>query len=89
MSSSHQPRSISANRLITEPPQCPNLASMRGLLRRHPTRIDRTLSALLILLAELEIWLGGGAGSHRIQYAIAAPLMVWGSHIHRRAGYSE
>ena len=49
---------------------------MRGLLRRHPTKVDLALSSLLIVVAETEIWLGDGAGSHRLQYAISAPLMA-------------
>ena len=49
---------------------------MRELLRRHATGIDLALAGALIVVAEWEIWLGDGAGNHRLQYAVAAPLMA-------------
>lgn len=57
---------------------------MRGLLRRHATRIDVALSVVLIGVAELEVWTGTGAGNHRFAYAIVAPVMALTVALRRR-----
>lgn len=49
---------------------------MRGLLKRHGVLIDLVVACLLVVLGEAEVWLGGGAGSHRLAYALVNPAMA-------------
>ena len=57
---------------------------MRGLLQRHGGAIDLVVSGLLVVLAEAEVWLGNGAGTHRLAYAIATPAIAGTVAVRRR-----
>jgi signal transduction histidine kinase len=41
-----------------------------------PVTVDRALAAVLLLIAELEVWLTGAAGGHRLLAAIVAPILM-------------
>ncbi|HET8892757.1 MAG TPA: sensor histidine kinase [Gaiellaceae bacterium] len=52
-----------------------SLARLRRF-RPDPLRLDRTLAALLTVGAELQVWLGGGAGHHQLAGALVAPAVT-------------
>ncbi|HSP08789.1 MAG TPA: sensor histidine kinase [Candidatus Dormibacteraeota bacterium] len=57
---------------------------MRGLLKRHGVLIDVLVAACLVVLGEAEVWLGPGAGSHRLPYALINPAMALSVAARRR-----
>lgn len=60
-----------------------SLARLRRF-RPDPLRLDRTLAALLTVAAELQVWLGGGAGHHRVAAAVVAPAVTMSVALRRR-----
>jgi signal transduction histidine kinase len=57
---------------------------LRRRYRLDPERFDRVLAVVLVVAAELEIWLSGDAGGHRVAAAVAAPLLAGTVAIRRR-----
>jgi signal transduction histidine kinase len=58
-----------------------------GRLRRFrpdPLKLDRTLAAVLTVVAELQVWLGGSAGHHRVAAALVAPAVTAAVAVRRR-----
>jgi signal transduction histidine kinase len=53
-------------------------------LRPDPLTLDRTLAGLLMVAAELQVWLGGSAGHHRIAAALVAPVVTGSVAVRRR-----
>ena len=41
-----------------------------------PVTVDRALAAVLLVIAELEVWLTHDAGGHRLTAAIVAPVLM-------------
>jgi signal transduction histidine kinase len=70
----------SAEELMTGRPIADYGANVRARLpsfrrwRIDPVRLDHLVAALLTVLAELEVWLGGG--QHRLPAAVIAPLIT-------------
>ena len=52
--------------------------------RTDPLTLDRTLATLLTVGAELQIWLGGSAGHHRVAAALVAPAVTASIAVRRR-----
>jgi signal transduction histidine kinase len=52
--------------------------------RPDPLTLDRTLAALLTVGAELQVWLGGSAGHHRVAAALVAPAVTASVAVRRR-----
>ena len=59
------------------------LARLRRF-RPDPLTRDRTLATLLTVGAELQVWLGGGAGHHRLAAALVAPAVTASVALRRR-----
>ena len=59
------------------------LARLRRF-RPDPLTLDRTLATLLTVGAELQVWLGGGAGHHRLAAALVAPAVTASVALRRR-----
>jgi signal transduction histidine kinase len=55
-----------------------------GRLALDPVRLDWLLAIVLTVQAELEIWLGGGGGSHSAASALVAPLVTGSVAVRRR-----
>jgi len=55
--------------------EVPLVRRIRRLLR-DPGRADLCLATVLLVAAELQIWLGQAAGSHRAVAAVAAPVLA-------------
>ena len=60
-----------------------SLARLRRL-RPDPLTLDRTLAALLTVVAELQVWLGGSAGHHRVAAALIAAAVTASVAVRRR-----
>jgi signal transduction histidine kinase len=52
--------------------------------RPDPVRVDYVAAALLTVVAELEIWLGGEVDSHRLAGALLAPVFTLSVAVRRR-----
>jgi signal transduction histidine kinase len=52
-----------------------SLARLRRF-RPDPLTLDRTFATLLTVGAELQVWLGGSAGHHRVAAALVAPAVT-------------
>jgi signal transduction histidine kinase len=61
----------------------PLVRRIRRLLR-DPGHADLCLAVLLLVAAEIQIWLGNGAGSHRAVAAVLAPVVAAAVAIRRR-----
>jgi signal transduction histidine kinase len=64
-------------------PMGARLARLRRL-RPDPLKLDRTLAAVLTVVAELQVWLGGSAGHHRVAAALVAPAVTASIAVRRR-----
>src|SRR3989442_15435498 len=60
-----------------------SLARLRRF-RPDPLTLDRTLATLLTVGAELQVWLGGSAGDHRVAAALVAPAGTASVAVRRR-----
>jgi signal transduction histidine kinase len=52
--------------------------------RPDPLTVDRSLAALLTIAAQLEVWLGSGAGHHRVVAALVALVATASVAVRRR-----
>jgi len=59
------------------------LARLRRF-RPDPLTLDRRLAALLTVFAELQVWLAGSAGQHRVAAALVAPALTASVAVRRR-----
>ena len=59
------------------------LARLRRF-RPDPLTLDRTFATLLTVGAELQVWLGGSAGHHRVAAALVAPAVTVSVALRRR-----
>jgi signal transduction histidine kinase len=61
-------------------------ARLRSLVgsRPGPLKVDRALAILLTVAAQLEVWLGSGAGHHRLAAALVALVSTGSVAIRRR-----
>jgi signal transduction histidine kinase len=59
------------------------LARLRRF-RPDPLKLDQTLAAVLTIVAELQVWLGGSAGHHRVAAAVVAPAITASVAVRRR-----
>jgi len=64
-------------------PMGARLARLRRF-RPDPLKLDRTLAAVLTVVAELQVWLGGSAGHHRVAAALVAPAVTATVAVRRR-----
>jgi signal transduction histidine kinase len=60
------------------------VAGLRRRYRLDPERFDRLLAVVLLVAAELEIWLSHDAAGQRVAAAVAAPLLAGTVAIRRR-----
>lgn len=69
MSSAERAIFASADRLMTSRPAASSVRTMR------PVTVDRILAAVLLVIAEAEVWATHDAGGHRISAALVAPVL--------------
>jgi len=59
------------------------LGRLRGF-RPDPLTLDRALAALLMIVAQLQVWLGGSVGHHRVAAALVAAAVTASVAVRRR-----